>query len=72
MCGCKLGSCDTSLGTVTGRCKQSNKPSECTKEDELRPSSPAISSVRIALFYAVSCYLSSSNVRKFPVLEVVK
>ena len=70
MCGCKLGSCDTGLGTVTGRCKQSNKPSGCTKEDEIRPSLPAISFVRMTPFYAVSCYLSSFNVQNFPVLEV--
>jgi len=70
MCGCELGSCDTGLGTVTGSCEQSNNPSGCTKEDEIRSSLPAMSFVRMTLFYAVSCYLSSSNVHKFPVLVV--
>lgn len=34
MCGCKLDSYSTGLGTVTGHCKQRNKPSGCTKEVE--------------------------------------
>jgi len=65
MRGCKLDSCDTGLGTITGRCKQSNKPSGCTKEVEIRPSLLAISFLRMTLNYAVSYYFSSSNVCKF-------
>ena len=70
MCGCKMDSCGTGLETVTGRYKQSNKTSGCTKEAEFRHSLPAISFLRMTLFDALVITFQVLTFVSFQVLEM--